>query len=73
MSFLVIIPARYQSQRLPGKPLLNLAGKPMIQHVYEQALASDAEQVVVATDDDRIVKAVEGFGGRVRLTSPHHP
>ena len=51
MSFSIIIPARYASTRLPGKPLLEIAGKPMIQHVYERAMASGAEQVIIATDD----------------------
>lgn len=73
MSFSVIIPARYQSVRLPGKPLLDLGGKPMIQHVYEQARASNAEKVIVATDDERIAEAVEGFGGRARMTASDHP
>ncbi|MEX2489962.1 MAG: 3-deoxy-manno-octulosonate cytidylyltransferase, partial [Pseudomonadales bacterium] len=73
MSFSVIIPARYGSERLPGKPLLDLAGKPMIQRVYEQAAASDAERVIVATDDERIARVVENFGGRVRMTAPDHP
>src|ERR1700675_2367565 len=69
----VVIPARYGSTRLPGKPLLSLGGKPMIQHVYERArLASKADRVIVATDDDRIVKAVEGFGGEARMTRPDH-
>ncbi len=71
-NFAVIIPARYASTRLPGKPLLDLAGKPMIQWVYEAALRSQATQVVVATDDARIQSAVEGFGGRVVMTSPDH-
>src|SRR5271156_2883432 len=69
----VVIPARYASTRLPGKPLVSLAGKPMIQRVYEQAkLAQTASQVIVATDDDRIVKAVESFGGEARMTRPDH-
>jgi 3-deoxy-manno-octulosonate cytidylyltransferase (CMP-KDO synthetase) len=72
MSFKVVIPARYASTRLPGKPLLDLAGKPMIQHVYERAMASDADQVVVATDDDRISAVVEGFGGTICMTSSDH-
>jgi len=60
----VVIPARYGSTRLPGKPLLLLAGKPMIQRVYERAkLAARVDRVIVATDDERIVKTVEGFGG----------
>ena len=71
MNVLGIIPARYGSTRLEGKPLLDICGKPMIQHVYEQAkkILSD---VVVATDDARIFKAVEDFGGRVVMTSPDH-
>jgi 3-deoxy-manno-octulosonate cytidylyltransferase (CMP-KDO synthetase) len=69
----VVIPARYGSVRLPGKPLVMLAGKPMIQRVYEQAkLAQLAHHVIVATDDERIVKAVEGFGGEARMTRTDH-
>jgi 3-deoxy-manno-octulosonate cytidylyltransferase (CMP-KDO synthetase) len=69
----IVIPARYGSTRLPGKPLVLLAGKPMIQRVYEQAkLAQRADRVIVATDDERIVKAVEGFGGEARMTRPDH-
>ena len=69
----VVIPARFASTRLPGKPLVSLAGKPMIQHVYERAkLATRANRVVVATDDERIVKAVEGFGGEARMTRSDH-
>ncbi|MBV1922188.1 MAG: 3-deoxy-manno-octulosonate cytidylyltransferase [Pseudomonadales bacterium] len=71
-SFTVIIPARYSSTRLPGKPLLDLAGKPMIQRVYEQATKSDAARVVVATDDERINACVQAFGGEVCMTSPDH-
>lgn len=73
MRFSVVIPARYQSQRLPGKPLLDLGGKPMIQRVYEQACASEAASVIVATDDERILKAVHAFGGEARMTSRYHP
>jgi 3-deoxy-manno-octulosonate cytidylyltransferase (CMP-KDO synthetase) len=72
LEFSVIIPARYQSTRLPGKPLIDLAGKTMIQRVYEQALDSDASRVIVATDDDRIAGAVEEFGGQVCMTSSDH-
>lgn len=72
MSFYVIIPARYASSRLPGKPLADIAGKPMIQHVYEAAQAAGPIKVVVATDDHRVQQAVEGFGGEVIITSPHH-
>jgi 3-deoxy-manno-octulosonate cytidylyltransferase (CMP-KDO synthetase) len=69
----IVIPARYGSTRLPGKPLVSLAGKSMIQRVYERAkLAQTASQVIVATDDDRIVKAVESFGGEARMTRPDH-
>ena len=64
-SVTVVIPARYGSSRFPGKPLVDLGGKPMIQHVYEQAVACRAvSEVLVATDDERILQAVEGFGGR---------
>lgn len=72
MSFTVIIPARFASSRLPGKPLLDIAGKPMIQHVYEQACKSAASDVIVATDDVRIQKVVEGFGARVCMTASDH-
>jgi 3-deoxy-manno-octulosonate cytidylyltransferase (CMP-KDO synthetase) len=69
----IVIPARFGSTRLPGKPLVSLAGKPMIQHVYERAkLAVQADRVIVATDDERIVKAVESFGGTARMTRPDH-
>jgi 3-deoxy-manno-octulosonate cytidylyltransferase (CMP-KDO synthetase) len=69
----IVIPARYGATRLPGKPLVSLAGKPMIQRVYERAkLAARASRVIVATDDERIVKAVESFGGIVRMTRPDH-
>ncbi len=69
----VVIPARYGSTRLPGKPLVLLAGKPMIQRVYERAkLAKQADQLIVATDDERIVKAVEVFGGEARMTRSDH-
>jgi 3-deoxy-manno-octulosonate cytidylyltransferase (CMP-KDO synthetase) len=69
----VVIPARYGSTRLPGKPLVMLAGKTMIQRVFERAkLAKLANRVIVATDDERIVKAVEAFGGEARMTRPDH-
>ncbi len=71
-SFSVVIPARYASQRLPGKPLVDIAGKPMIQHVYERALESGAEDVVIATDDQRIEQAAAAFGGNVCMTSAEH-
>lgn len=72
MNFRVVIPARYASSRLPGKPLLDIAGKPMIQHVYERALESGASQVIVATDDSRVEKAALGFAAQVCMTSPSH-
>ncbi len=70
--FRVVIPARYASSRLPGKPLLPIAGKPMIQHVWERALESSCLEAWVATDDVRIADAVTAFGGRVVMTSPEH-
>lgn len=73
MGFRVIIPARYASTRLPGKPLRSIAGRPMLQHVWEQARASGAAHVVVATDDERIADAAAHFGAEVCLTSAHHP
>ena len=70
---IVVIPARYGSVRLPGKPLISLAGKPMIQRVVERArLAKRADRVIVATDDERIMKAVEAFGGEARMTRTEH-
>ncbi len=68
-----IIPARYASTRFPGKPLVIIDGKPMIQRVYEQALKSDLDAIVVATDDVRIADAVRSFGGNVVMTSENHP
>ena len=71
LKFIVVIPARYASTRFPGKPLALLGGKPVIQHVYEQ-VSGVVENVVVATDDERIYSAVENFGGRVVMTSTNH-
>lgn len=69
-----VIPARYRSTRFPGKPLALIAGKPMIQWVYERAKrAKLLDEVVVATDDRRIEKAVRGFGGKAVMTSARHP
>lgn len=70
--FVVVIPARYASVRLPGKPLRTIAGKPMVQHVFERAAASRASEVVIATDDRRIAEAAEGFGAKVCMTAEHH-
>ena len=72
MSFTVIIPARYQSTRLPGKPLADICGKPMIEHVYRQAIQAGADQVIIATDDQRVADVATGFGGTVCMTSPDH-
>ena len=69
----IIIPARYASTRLPGKPLIKIGGKSIIQWVYEKAKqAKSADEVVVATDDKRIYDEVISFGGLVRMTSPNH-
>lgn len=74
MRILGIIPARYASTRLPGKPLVDIGGKSMVQRVVEQARQCTAlHHVVVATDDERIVQHVQRFGGDAVLTSPHHP
>jgi 3-deoxy-manno-octulosonate cytidylyltransferase (CMP-KDO synthetase) len=68
-----IIPSRYESTRFPGKPLADLCGRPMIQHVYERVLrAKTVSAAVVATDDERIFRAVEAFGGRAVMTSSRH-
>jgi len=73
LKIVAIIPARYASTRLPGKPLSEIQGKPMIQHVYERVRqVPGIERVVVATDDARIVTAVAGFGGEAVMTSPQH-
>ena len=71
MKFLAIIPSRYASTRFPGKPLAEIGGKPMVQHVYERVSQYFAEYWV-ATDDTRIEQAVENFGGRVVMTSAAH-
>ena len=72
MSFKIIIPARYASTRLPGKPLLDIAGKPMIQHVYDRARESLASEVIIATDDQRIAQVVTAFGADVCMTRSDH-
>jgi 3-deoxy-manno-octulosonate cytidylyltransferase (CMP-KDO synthetase) len=71
-AFTVVIPARYGSSRFPGKPLETIAGKPMVQWVWEQARKSSAARVVVATDDGRILEACKGFGAEVLMTRPDH-
>ena len=74
MNILCVIPARYSSTRLPGKPLAQIVGKPMIQHVYERAiLAKRPQQVIVATDHPLVYDSVESFGGQVMMTSTDHP
>jgi len=70
--FRVVIPARYASTRLPGKPLRLIAGRPMLQHVYDRARQSGAETVVIATDDPRIEQAARAFPASVCMTSPEH-
>lgn len=70
----IIIPARYGSTRLPGKPLAEIAGKPMVLHVYERALqVKQAQRVLIATDDVRVADAARAFGGECLITSPDHP
>jgi len=70
--FVVVIPARYASTRLPGKPLRLLAGRPMIAHVYERAIESGADEVIIATDDERIMEAAQGMGADCQMTAPDH-
>src|SRR5438105_3505568 len=73
VSAIAIIPARYHSSRLPGKALADIAGRPMIEHVYRRAAAAaSVSRVIVATDDGRIVDAVRAFGGEAVMTSPAH-
>ncbi|MGJ8686195.1 MAG: 3-deoxy-manno-octulosonate cytidylyltransferase [Spongiibacteraceae bacterium] len=72
MSYTIIIPARYASSRLPGKPLMDIVGKPMIQHVWQRALESDASRVVIATEDQRVYDACKEFGAEVCMTLASH-
>lgn len=72
MSFTVIIPARFASSRLPGKPLAEIAGKPMIQYVFEKAQQSGANRVIIATDNEKVAAVAQGFGAEVCMTSEHH-
>lgn len=72
MDFRVVIPARYLSSRLPGKPLADIYGKAMVVHVVERALQAGAQSVVVATDDARVAQAVSAAGHQALMTSPHH-
>ncbi len=74
MSIVALIPARFASTRFPGKPLADILGKPMIQHVYERTIRSTlVDDVIVATDDERIAAVVRGFGARVEMTRSDHP
>lgn len=70
--FRAVIPARFASTRLPGKPLADIGGRPMIQHVHERVVASGASQVIIATDDERVVAAGAAFGADVQMTSAAH-
>lgn len=70
--FIAVIPARYESSRLPGKPLVDIGGRPMIAWVHQQAVASGATDVIIATDDHRVSEACRAFGARVEMTSPQH-
>src|SRR3569833_1706969 len=72
MHFRVVIPARYASSRLPGKPLADIGGRPMVLHELECALLAGAESVVDATDDERVLQAVEAAGHQALMTSPAH-
>lgn len=72
MSFVAVIPARYASTRLPGKPLKDINGKPMIVHVLERARESGAERIIVATDNEEVARAVEAVGGEVCMTRADH-
>ena len=69
--FRVVIPARYASSRLPGKPLMSVAGKPMVQWVYERSCAAGAREVLIATDDERIASAAHAFGAHAVMTGVH--
>ena len=70
--FIVVIPARYSSTRLPGKPLLPLGGRPVIEHVWRRAIESGAEQVIVATEHEAIADCVGALGAECCMTDPHH-
>ena len=72
MSTIAVIPARYNSSRFPGKPLVNIDGKTMIRRVYEQVQLASITKVIVATDDFRIADEVKSFGGEYMMTSPNH-
>ena len=72
IDFNVVVPARYASERLPGKPVAIIAGKPMIEYVWQRAVDSGAREVIIATDDERIASAAESFGATACMTAPDH-
>lgn len=72
MTYKIVIPARYESTRLPGKPLLEIAGKPLLQHVYEAASKSQADEILIATDHQGVLEAAEAFGAEAVLTATTH-
>lgn len=72
VTYTVIIPARFASTRLPGKPLAELAGRPMVEHVWQRALASTAQRVIIATDDQRVFEVCQDFGAEVCMTRTEH-
>lgn len=72
IDYKIVIPARYGSSRLPGKPLIELAGKPMVQHVYERACETGVSDIIIATDDQRIESVARDFGANVMMTDPNH-
>ncbi len=72
MSFTIIIPARFESSRLPGKPLMDIHGKPMVQWTWERAQNSNAQRVIIATENEQVKSVCESFGAEVFLTSEHH-
>lgn len=72
-AFSVVIPARYGSTRLPGKPLRPIAGRPLVAHVYDRALESGAEEIIIATDDERIADVADKIGAKAVMTASHHP
>ena len=73
MKTAAIIPARMGSTRFPGKVLAQLGDKPIVQWVWERTKASKADEVIVASDSEEVIKAVESFGGKACMTSPNHP
>ena len=72
MSYTIVIPSRYGSSRLPGKPLMDIAGKPMVQHVWDRARQSGAARIIIATDDEKIFKVASDFGAEVCMTASTH-